>query len=129
VGQVKQIWHPYTLWEDFHAGMYDTPEDEAKEVLVSHELLTDPERLRAAMLDAIEAWPFSAEHNLTNMAANRRAWTGQAACMYAHAARRDSTCIAWGLLTDDQRRTANTQADLAIAVWEDAADGIETLFA
>ena len=125
---MKRISHPYTVWEDYQAGMWTPPVDLPKEVMDAGDLLGNPPGLAEAMRDACTAMPRAAEHNLTNDEQNRRAWLGQAACLNAVSARRDSTCAAWGLLSQDQRDEANAVADMVIREWEASRRGSEALF-
>lgn len=70
------------------------------------------------MLKALELWPFSCEHNLSDKSQNRQAWIGHAACYLAIQCTEDVTREAWWKLTDEQRDLANAQADIAIAEFE-----------
>lgn len=75
------------------------------------------------MLRVLPAWPISCEHNLTDLAQNRRAWIGHAACCLELACSEDVTREAWGHLTQGQRDAANAKASEAIATWESARAG------
>jgi hypothetical protein len=70
------------------------------------------------MRKVIPAWPIACEHNLTDLSQNRRAWIGHAATQLAIDCPEYVTRMAWGHLTEQQRRDANRQADLAIELWE-----------
>ena len=126
---VRRVSHPYTVWEDWKAGMYATPANMAAEVEAARELLANPPGLGEAMRDACAAWPIAAEHNLTNEEQNRRSWLGHAACHYTTGAVRLATCAAWGMLTDDQRDDANAVADTVLADWVATREGASVLFA
>ena len=58
----------------------------------------------------VRAWPIAARQNLEHMWSGRKAWIGQASCLYAHNAPRLATCEAWGTLTLDEQRAANQTA-------------------
>jgi hypothetical protein len=73
----------------------------------------------AAMLRVIEEFPIASEHNLTDLAQNRQAWIGHAACYLALDLPEDIVREAWGQLTQDQRDAANAVADIAIAAWHE----------
>ena len=70
------------------------------------------------MQRVIYEWPISAEHNLTDLMINRKAWVGHAAACLAIQCPEHVTREAWGHLSAQQRIDANKQADLAILRWE-----------
>lgn len=78
----------------------------------------DANRYGAAMLRVTVEWPFSCEHNLTDIGQNRRAWIGHAACCLAIGCPEDVTREAWGHLSEQQREDANAKATEAILSWE-----------
>lgn len=127
---MARVWHPYTAWEDYRAGMYGLTDKLNAERGASIDLLRNPAALQDAMLDAVLAWPVAAEHNLSDTSCNRRAWLGQAACCLAHGATQFATCSGWWDLSDDQRAQANAAADVVIARWEsEVFCGAQALFA
>lgn len=115
---MKTDWRPYTEWEDWQAGMYRDVSADMRDGLVAAAaaLLADPNRLASAMRSVSVEWRFAAEANL-HESPNNRAWLGQAACCYAASVPEDLTRAAWGLLNDEQRRTANGVADRVIDEW------------
>lgn len=117
---MKQIYIPYTLWEDFHAGMWRViPKiDEPVALKLAIEFTGDDYEYGFAMLLVIEQWPNACKHNLTNPGLNRRAWVGHAACCLSHGLPEYIVRSAWGLLTIEQRILANKAADFAILIWE-----------
>lgn len=122
---MKQIYHPYTEWEDYKAGMWRDLSNEEKEVYLQKAIVFtgDCELYGSWMLKVIDSWPITCEHNLTNLSQNRRAWIGHAACQLAIGCPEYITRQAWGYLTDKQRAEANAKADYAIFVWEERAKG------
>lgn len=116
--KIKQIWHPYTDWECYHAGMYDAKiemsNDEAKQAYCT--FLQDLDRFKRAMARVVAEWPKSCEHFLTNVSVNRIAWLGQA-----------SMCIETGipchyragfnLMTNEEREAANRAALHVLTQW------------
>lgn len=72
------------------------------------------------MMKAIEQWPMSCEHNLTDQSMNKQAWVGHAACCIALGCPEDITREAWHYLTQEQQDEANAMADLAIAKWQES---------
>lgn len=118
---MKQIHHPYTVWEDFQSGMYRAvPVDGYTEAAAR--LLGNPARFHEAATAMLAAWPLAAEHNLTNSDQNRRAWVGQATCCHALTVPEQATRLGWWLLLDAERDAANAVADRVIAAWEAARD-------
>jgi hypothetical protein len=117
---MKRIYHPFHKWEEYHAGMWRNVSGKERQSLLkeaidftgNHELYGD------FMLQIIQDWPFSCEHNLTCLSLNRRAWIGHAACCLAISAPEDITREAWAYLTQDQQDRANAKADEAIKKWE-----------
>ncbi len=82
---MKQIFHPYTEWECFLAGMYsgkngiDIDEGRAKYA----GFLRNTAGFASAMNAVSIEWPKSCEHFLTNYHINRIAWLGQSSACYA----------------------------------------------
>lgn len=124
---MRRVWHPYWLWEDYERGLYADSETFDAHMDASAELLADPLTLEAAMRAAVDAYPYSAEHNLT-ASEGRRSWLGQAACFYKHGSPEACTRVAWWTLTDEQRAAANEAADRVADDYEKARDGAQTLF-
>lgn len=127
-GGPRRVYRPYWEWEDHRAGLYGTPSDVDAETRAARELLADPGRLEPAMRAVVTTWAQSAEHQLSNLEQNRRAWVGQAACRYAVNATSFATRTAWGQLTDAQRVVANACADRVIHDWELIHPGELTLW-
>lgn len=115
---MERIFHHYTLWEDFHAGMYDESKDGRKErVKKAAHILGTPDICQRAMEKVIAEWPISTEYNLSNAEINRKAWLGQAACSCFAGIHEDETREAWGLMTEQQRVKANQIAAKIIREW------------
>lgn len=115
---MKPDLRPYTEWEDFQAGMYRDAHSSEREPMteLAASLLSDANRLVAAMRSVTVEWRLSAEANLHELP-NNRAWLGQAACCYTSGVPEELTRAAWGRLTDQQRITANRVADQVIDEW------------
>jgi hypothetical protein len=113
-----RIFHHYSLWEDWQAGLFATthPNEQRGTVLASR-LLGTPVVCGPAMLHVVQAWPVAAEVNLTNTSRNWQAWIGQATCCYFCGVPEYITKRAWWTLSDSQRDTANDLADEAMQVW------------
>jgi hypothetical protein len=117
---IKQIYHPYWLWEDFKNGMWRklTKEEEIKLLPKIIEFTGNYELYGGAMFEVIKEWKFSCEHNLSDLSVNRRAWLGHAACCFKCGWPEYMVREAWNQLTPDQQFKANMMADNAIREWE-----------
>lgn len=115
-----QIYHHYSKWEDYNAGMWRkaTREDERKYLEMAIQFTGNSELYGEWMIKVTEQWPFSCEHNLTDVEQNRRAWIGHAAVCLAIGCPESITRMAWAYLTKDQQDKANAVADYAISLWE-----------
>ena len=81
-------------------------------------VLSNADLCRAAMVDAIEAYPISAEQHLSKRE-GRRPWMGQAACSAALGATEEETRVAWNFyMSEESQNLANEIADEIIAEWE-----------
>lgn len=115
---MQRIFHHFSKWEDYHHGMYNESKDGRTErVKKAASILGNPQICREAMVKVISEWKISTEYNLSNAEINRKAWLGQAACScYGHV-HEDETREAWGLMTEEQRITANAIANDIIKKW------------
>ncbi len=125
---MTRVYHPYTVWEDFRAGMYVYSSNPAKDAEEARQLLASPDALREAMSDVVNAWPKASEQFITNTESNRRAWLGQAACCYRLGVPAIATRAAWWLLTEDQQDLANAAADSVLHQWDEEHGDAQTLF-
>lgn len=115
---MQRIFHHYSLWEDFHAGMYDESKDgRAERVKEAARILGTPDICRLAMEKVINEWEKATEFNLSNAEINRKAWLGQAACSCYAGIHEDETREAWGIMTEEQRIEANRIAATIIKRW------------
>jgi hypothetical protein len=116
---MRRVYHPYWIWEDI--GMWRRVWGKERETFLglAIDFTGDAERYGAAMLRVIDEFPIASEHNLTELAQNRQAWIGHAACYLALELPEDIVREAWGQLTQEQRDAANAVADIAIAKWEE----------
>ena len=120
---MERIFHHYSLWEDYHAGMYNESKDNREErVKEAAKILGTPEICRAAMEKVISEWEKATEYNLSNAEINRKAWLGQAACSCYAGIHEDETREAWGIMTEAQRIEANRIAAAIIKKWLDKRD-------
>ena len=118
---MSRVFHHHDKLEEYHGGLWRiiTGENRRSCFAKSLLLLRDEPRLRRAMEDVIEQWPFATEHNLSAENTNRRAWLGQAACCLAVGSPEDCTRGAWGWLSQDEQDAANAAADAVISAWDE----------
>jgi len=120
---MKQVFHPWTEWECYRAGMYDgktaLSSDEAKKAYAA--FLRDIPRFIAAMHRVVKEWPVSCEHFLTNPNINRVAWLGQASmCIETGVSRKHRS--GFMLMSQDECRAANKAAQEVLNEWIDARE-------
>jgi hypothetical protein len=123
----EQVFHHFSAWEDWRAGMYRcavVPQESER----AARMLANPEAFYMAAKMMLRDWPHAAEHNLTNREQNRRAWIGQATACYSQNAPEGATRYAWWLLLIEERERANAVADRVIAEWEAARNTQAALF-
>ena len=115
----KRVYHPYHLWEEYHAGMWIVTAGEKRKehAKASADLMRDPEAFFQAMMKAVNDWPISCEVNLTASSINQRAWLGHAGCCIAAGSPEDCTRLGWHMLTEEEQDNANAAADRAIEEW------------
>jgi len=115
----KRVYHPYHLWEEYHAGMWIVTAGEKRKehAKASADLMRDPEAFFQAMMKAVNDWPISCEVNLTASSINQRAWLGHAGCCIAAGSPEDCTRLGWHMLTEEEQDKANAAADRAIEEW------------
>lgn len=70
-----------------------------------------------AMMEVIEKWPKTMEHNLTNPSINYRAFIGHCACCMKFGWPEYLVRKAWKELTKKQQDLANEQAEKAYKEW------------
>lgn len=126
--QLRRAAHPYTVWEDYLAGMYNTSPTPDLHIDLARALLGSPADLYLAMQAAVSAWPVAAEHRLTAVDTNRRAWLGAAACWHVGCCPEHTTRSAWWQLPATAQQDANRQADAVIVEWETNRTGTFPLF-
>lgn len=117
---MKQIYHHYSKWEDYNAGMWRkcSKLDEGKYLDDAIRFTGNAELYGEWMLKVIDQWPVACEHNLSDVDQNRKAWIGHAATCLAIGCPESITRMAWGYLSKEQQDSANAVADIAIRKWE-----------
>lgn len=120
---VERIYHTWDKWECYRAGFFEVrppkPLTDEDCVRLYSELLKDIPEFKRVMLDIIDHWKFSCEHNLTNDRMNRIAWMGQASLTYKYgipAKYRGG----YHLLTKEEQYAADEAALEIINIWMEA---------
>src|SRR3990167_10987484 len=97
---MKLIYHRYEKWEDFQHGLYmktvrgdERNQEELTRKCMS--LLSNQDRFFQVAREMINAWPISADVNLSNTNRNQQAWVGQASCCYELGVPEFITKFAW----------------------------------
>ena len=95
------------------------------------DLMKNPVRFKAAMVEALTRWPRSCEMNLSAEPVNKIAWLGHAGCCVATQSPEDCTRLAWHTLNKAEQDEANRVAAEALELWTKLhdADGFFDLFA
>jgi len=130
--RIARVFHPYTKCEEFSAGMWKKVTGEVYENFATNAwgLMRNAKSFKSAMAKAVELWPISAEHNLTAIETNRRAWLGHAGCFVGVGSPEEPTRIGWHRLTNREQREADKVAQEVIDAWEEKYDtlGQQALF-
>lgn len=118
---MERIYHPYNLWEDYKAGFYDNISGRNKQEMIESvvSLFSDAQLTEAYMRKVITDWPFSCEHNLSNLSMNRIAYLGQAACCIYAGVPSTITMEAWSKVDQKDRNKADIIAEQIIKQWEE----------
>lgn len=117
---MERIYHPYNLWEDYKVGFYDNISGRNKQEMIESvvRLFSDAQLTEAYMRKVITDWPFSCEHNLSNLSMNRIAYLGQAACCIYAKVPSTITMEAWSKVDQKDRNKADIIAEQIIKQWE-----------
>ncbi len=118
--KIKQVWTPYTEWEDFKNGMWRKPPAQELDELLSQaiEFTGDHNLYGQAMKNVVFLWERTMLNSLTNPSINQRAFVGHCACCYAISMPESITRAAWKYLTVVQQYNANLEAQKAIDSWK-----------
>ena len=118
--EIKQIFHPFDVWEDHKFGFYNNISGGNKAEMIKDviQLFCNPEETEIYMNRVIEEWPFSCEHNFTNEGMNKIAYLGQAACALYKGVPSTVTMEAWSQVPQPFRDMADETAQRIINQWE-----------
>lgn len=116
ITRFKQLYIPYTEWEDWLNGMWSRADKIKEPELLKQaiEFTGDHIKYGAAMREVIIAWPRTMLNSLTNQSINRRAFLGHCAVYFALKIPEYITRMAWGELTEKQRAAADKEAQQTI---------------
>lgn len=125
---MKQIFHHYSLWEDFKHGFYDNCSGELKEKNIKKaiDFFNNPKIVDKYMYLVVSTWKYSCEHNLTNPSMNKIAYLGQASLALYDRIPNTVTMHAWNLLNVNTQDTANKIAIKNIEIWNNKNKNIQT---
>lgn len=125
----ERIYHHFGDLEEFHAGMWRIVrgEDRKRNIEAAANLMRNPPEFKKAMLEAIETWTNSCQHNLTAENVNRIAWLGHAGCCIGVGSPEENTRAGWHTLNKQEQDEANRVAAEVLAGW-DAANSDKGLF-
>ena len=117
---MKRIFHPWSSWENYHAGFYAIGKLSDERIREDYaNFLRDIPRFSAALERVLREWPKSCEQFLSNEHLNRIAWLGQAAMCIDTGI---PACFRGGfrLLTDAEQAEANAVALACLNRWLEA---------
>jgi len=117
---MERIYHRYELWECYKNGLYENNSGSNKDQCIKKvvELFSNSENTRVYMQKVIDEWIYSCEHNLTNIALNRIAWLGQAACCLYAKIPYTFTMEAWSYVSKEDQKQADSIALSIIEAYE-----------
>jgi|9_EtaG_2_1085328.scaffolds.fasta_scaffold02330_10 hypothetical protein len=117
---LKRIYHPYNLWEDYKAGFYDNVSNNQKKYKINKvlEMFNSYSLTEKYMNKVVKEWVYSCEHNLTNESINQIAYIGQGACCLYAGVPCDLTMRGWKLLSQDVRERSDKIAEKVIHKWK-----------
>jgi len=119
VRDIRRVWHPWDLWEDYKYNFYGSkPKGMKKEDCeeMYRKFLSNTEHFAEVLDKLIVEWKYSCEHHLTNITMNRIAWLGQAALAYEYKIPSDMRG-GFNLLTEEQQHEANLVAFMYLNKW------------
>ena len=115
-------------WEDYNEGMYERRAIRESMVVLSVDLLSDPDQFLEVGAEMVRVWGNAARQNLVNISTGKQAWIGQASCCYAHGATAEETKAAWGRMSNWSQVGANRVADVIEGVFLRGRNDAKTLF-
>lgn len=126
----NRIYRHYSEWEDYINGMWRKLASSEEDSMLKLAIYFTGNHLLYGkwMISAVDQWPITCEHNLSDLSQNRRAFIGHCAACLGIGSPEYITRMAWGYLTREQQDSANAMADIAIKRWEETYDMTDDLF-
>ena len=111
-----EVWHPFWALEEVAHNMWGNVSHRKTWLQIAAAFTGNPALYGEWMAKVVADWPKSCEHNLTKPG-DKRPWMGHAAVALAIGCPEDIVREAWGLLSEDQQKRANAQAQAAVDTW------------
>jgi hypothetical protein len=115
----ERLYFPYQQLEEFQRGMWRIVrgEDRKRFATMAADLMRQPVKFKAAMMEAVDTWPISCAQNLTSENSNRIAWLGHAGCCIGVGSCEENTRIGWHMLSPPEQSEANRVAGEVLDHW------------
>lgn len=115
----NRIFHVYEKWEAINYDWFALKHKTMTKVQCEwkyKELMTNLDEFEDVLINVINEWKYSCEHNLTNKSLNRVAWLGQAAMAYKYKIP-NIYSSGWQLLSEDEQNNADLIAFNVLNIW------------
>ena len=118
---IDRIYYHYEDLEEYHDGMWRIAKGDLRKAMIdkASKLMKNPDMFYAKMLEALELWPKSCDHNLTANGVNHIAWLGHAGCCIGVESTEETTRCAWHTLDKAEQDEANRVAGDVLEIWRD----------
>jgi len=110
--------HPYTEWECFKNGMYNTSLDSLEMKEKAIQCFSNIQLFDSLCFGVIENWVNSCEEHLNNPSLNKIAYIGQCALCYGFNIPEITTKKAWFFIDEKQKELLNKIAFKNIKIYE-----------
>jgi len=116
---MKQVFHPWNLWEDYDYNFYSncTGSEKISKIESCVRMFNSESETERCMNHVVMNWTHSMEHYLTNPSVNKIAYIGQSACAYFDNVPSTVTMECWSGLPKEIQNRANQQAEVALNMW------------
>ena len=111
--------HPYTEWECFKNGMYNTSLDSLEMQEKAIQCFLNIELFNNFCFGVINNWKNSCEEHLNNSSLNKIAYMGQCALCYGFNIPEITTKKAWSFIDEKQKEILNKIALKNIKIYEE----------
>lgn len=111
--------HPYTEWECFKNGMYNTSLDSLEMQEKAIQCFLNTELFNNFCFEVINNWKNSCEEHLNNPSLNKIAYMGQCALCYGFNIPEITTKKAWSFIDEKQKEILNKIALKNIKIYEE----------